>query len=110
MATKQSTCQTLLLVQKTVSLESRTFYDFKSLEKSIEFLVKSYEDKLRDQGPERQSFTYDLGELFEYIDDLVEIICLVFNEETKTFAPHNKDWIKSQIYKFLNKQITPIQQ
>ncbi|CAG9335013.1 unnamed protein product [Blepharisma stoltei] len=109
MSLKQSGNQTLLLVQKNPNQESRTFYDFKTLDKCIEFIVKTYEDQLRIERPDRITFTYDLSELYDYIEGIPEIICLVFAEETRTFAPHNKDWIKSKVYKFLNKQITPIQ-
>lgn len=105
---KTETRETLLLMQKGPELESRTFFNFDSVEQCLEFIVKLFEDRLRSQLSSKENFTYDLGQLFSYVDGVPDMFCLVYNEQGRNFTPHGKDWIKSKLYKILSKQAAVI--
>lgn len=63
-----------------------------------------YEEHLKKQNPTSPSITYDISELFEFIDQLPDLGCLVLRRQTGHYQPHGKDWIKQEIFKLLRKQ------
>ena len=65
-----------------------------------------FEENFRAIHEDRSSFTYDLSELYAFLESLYEVFILVYNEKIRGYLPHGKDWIKSKIYKVLSKQIT----
>ena len=54
--------------------------------------------------PNIPSITYDISQLFDFIDQLCDLSCLVYQKSTNTYAPYNKDWIKEKIYILLRRQ------
>lgn len=81
--------QTLLLLQTSQKPESRTFYDFPSVEKCIEHILETFEKKTKEDNPGNLNLTYSLSDLYEYLDDVSDVMCLVFNDEIRAFVPHN---------------------
>ena len=67
-------------------------------------VCKIYEEHLKRMNPDCPSITYDISQLFDFIDELADLCCLVFQKNTSTYAPYNKDWIKEKIYILLRKQ------
>lgn len=63
-----------------------------------------YEEHLKRLNPNLPSITYDISHLFDFIDQLTDLSCLVLDKTSLTYAPHNKDWIKEKIYVLLRKQ------
>lgn len=96
----------LLLVQHKVDSESKRYQEFLSLEKCLDYILKIFEDKLRTQLQEKDNFTYDLSDLYEYLDDLPQILCLIYSEEMRNFTPHDKNWVKSKLYSHLTTQLS----
>jgi len=41
---------------------------------------------------------YDISQLFEFIDQLADLSCLVFDKASGKYVPRNKAWIKEKIY------------
>uniref|UniRef100_A0A2K6TP08 Enhancer of rudimentary homolog n=1 Tax=Saimiri boliviensis boliviensis TaxID=39432 RepID=A0A2K6TP08_SAIBB len=68
---------TILLVQPTKRPEGRTYADYKSANECMEGICKMYEEHLKRMNPNSPSITYDIGQLFDFIDDLADISCLV---------------------------------
>lgn len=64
-------------------------------------VCKIYEGHLKKVNPDSTSITYDIQNLFDFIDRLTDLSCLVWEESLKAYAPHSKDWIKQQIYLLL---------
>ena len=95
---------TILLVQPTPRPESRTWSDYETIGECMEGICKIFEEHLKKQNPTSASITYDVSQLFEFIDRLADLSCLVFNKTSSNYAPHNKDWIKEQIYILLRRQ------
>lgn len=69
---------TIVLVQFTTAQTSRTFHDFESLNDALDGIVKMYEQKLKQLNPSLRHITYDINDLFEYIDALADLSCLVY--------------------------------
>ena len=46
------------------------------------------------ENPHQPAITYDISQLFDYIDTLTDLSVLVFDKENAGYSPYNKDWIK----------------
>ncbi|XP_017878107.1 protein enhancer of rudimentary [Ceratina calcarata] len=92
---------TILLLQPGSRAETRTYSDYESVIECMEGVCKIYEAHLRRRNPDTPTITYDISQLFDFIDELTDLSCLVYQRSTNTYAPHNKDWIKEKIYVLL---------
>ncbi|KAI8484766.1 hypothetical protein Bbelb_375290 [Branchiostoma belcheri] len=96
---------TILLVQPGPRPETRTYSDYDSVTECMEAGVcKIFEEHLKRSHPNSPSITYDISQLFDFIDQLPDLSCLVYQKSTNTYAPCNKEWIKEKIYIMLRKQ------
>lgn len=96
---------TILLVQPSVKKpHTRTWSDYETVEQCLEGVCKIYEEQLKREKPNAPTITYDISQLFEFIDQLADLSCLVFHEPTYTYVPHHKNWIKEQVYVLLRNQ------
>lgn len=89
-------------------------------------IVKMYEHKLKELNPEIEHITYDINDLYNYIDGLHDICGLMYllshphlslpfshhptpsflscNPETNAYEPKGRDWIKAKIFQQLKQQ------
>ncbi|XP_065564998.1 enhancer of rudimentary homolog [Artemia franciscana] len=95
---------TILLIQSSLKPESRTYSDFESVNDCMEGVCKLYEEHLKRQNPNIPSITYDITQLFDFIDQLADLSCLVYMKSSNTYAPYNKEWVKEKIYVLLRRQ------
>ena len=95
---------TILLVQPGSKPETRTYSDYDSVNECIEGVCKIYEEHLKHQNPDIPSITYDISQLFDFIDQLADLSCLVYHKSNNMYAPYNREWIKEKIYVLLKKQ------
>ena len=113
---------TILLLQANAKPECRTYTDYESVNECMEGVCKIYEEHLKSTNPNLPSITYDISQLFEFIDQvqkgfifviisttkfcyqLADLSCLVYQKSTNAYAPYNKDWIKEKIYILLRRQ------
>ncbi|XP_034233830.1 enhancer of rudimentary homolog [Thrips palmi] len=95
---------TILLVQPGVKPETRTYSDYESVNECMEGVCKIYEEHLKRQNPDTPCITYDISQLFDFVDQLADLSCLVYQKGSNTYAPYNKDWIKEKIYVLLRRQ------
>jgi hypothetical protein len=63
-----------------------------------------YEQRLKELNPEKRKITYDISDLFAYVDSLTDLTCLVWSSEINAYAPHNKEWIKQSVFSHLKTQ------
>uniref|UniRef100_A0A4X2JX81 Enhancer of rudimentary homolog n=1 Tax=Vombatus ursinus TaxID=29139 RepID=A0A4X2JX81_VOMUR len=56
----------------------RTYADYESVNECIEGVCKMYEEHLKGMNPNSPSITYDISQLFDFIDDLADLSCLVY--------------------------------
>ncbi|XP_076464420.1 enhancer of rudimentary homolog [Babylonia areolata] len=95
---------TILLVQPTARPDTRTYSDYESLNECLEGICKIFEEHLKRIHPTDQCITYDISQLFDFMDQLSDLSCLVLQKSTGTYVPHNKEWLKEKIYHMLRKQ------
>ncbi|CAG9862181.1 unnamed protein product [Phyllotreta striolata] len=89
---------TILLVQPGSNPETRTYTDYESFNECLEGVCKIYEKHLKRRNPNTPTISYDLSQLFDFIDQLADLSCLVYQKSVNAYAPYNKDWIKEKIY------------
>ncbi|ELR12868.1 enhancer of rudimentary family protein [Acanthamoeba castellanii str. Neff] len=94
---------TIVLVQFTADRKTRTYSDFESVGAAMEGILKLYEQKLKTMNPSAARITYDIKDLYDYIDSLVDMSCMVYNPELQAYNPFNKDWIKQRLLVQLKK-------
>jgi len=95
---------TILLVQPGKKPEGRTYSDYESVNECLEGTCKIFEEYLKKINPNSPSITYDISQLFDFIDQLADLSCLVFDKSSGKYIPHNKSWIKEKIYILLRQQ------
>lgn len=96
---------TILLVQTSAKKpDSRTWSDYETVNACLEGVCKIYEEHLKRMNPNSPSITYKIAQLFEFVDSLADLSCLVYNASDGKYVPHSKDWIKERIYVLLRKQ------
>ena len=84
-----------------------------------------YEQKLKAQNPSHRNITYDISDLFFFVDSLGDLSCLgalpapaplcspahsvlsaaVFNDQLGAYQPYGKEWIKQRVFARLKQQI-----
>lgn len=67
-------------------------------------VCQMFEKRLKEIYPNLKDITYDISDLYNYIDALADLSALVFDPSTNTYAPHNKDWVKKKAFAHLKKQ------
>ena len=77
-ATMESARHTLLLVQFNSNLASRTFLDYESLALAMDGVCALYEKELKVLNPKVVNITYDISDLYSYLDQLADISLLVY--------------------------------
>merc|ERR1712063_86671 len=91
---KNMSSHTILLVQPTRKPEGRTYSDYESVNDCMEGVCKIYEEHLKRLNPSSPQITYDISQLFDSIDELADLSCLVYQKNSQTYLPYNKDWVK----------------
>ena len=92
---------TIVLLQTAPSATSRTYFDFDSKAKALDFIIKMFEDRLKAMTPDAPKITYDVMDLFRYLDNLVDVSALVLDTATKSYTPLDKEGLRSDIYTHL---------
>ena len=90
-----------MLLQTAPSATSRTYFDFDSKAKALDFIIKMFEDRLKAMTPDAPKITYDVMDLFRYLDNLVDVSALVLDTATKSYTPLDKEGLRSDIYTHL---------
>ena len=103
-APSDSTAHTILLLQITSTIESRTYLEFEHPMQAVEGAIGIYEDRLRKYNPLARRITYTIEDLHAFFDGLADIACLVFDAEIKAYVPKPPEWIKQSVLKFLQRR------
>jgi len=94
---------TLILVQFNPNKSSRQYHDFNSVSNAMDGICKMFEQKLRQQQPNARNITYDIQDLYAYVDSLSDLAALVFDASVQAYVPRGKEWIKQRVFKHLKK-------
>ena len=97
-AAHQNRSHTILLLQFLPDETSKTFIDYDDIGRCVDGVCQLYEQRLRLQNTEKREVTYDVHQLFLYLDSLKDLGALVYNVNIKAYEPKSRDWIKQQVY------------
>jgi len=92
---------TILLVQPT-NAASRTYYDFADISMCIKFLVEMYEKKLKQLNPNMRQITYDIKDIYRFLDTYSDICALT--QHQNAYLPKDANWVKKKIFAYLKNQ------
>jgi len=93
---------TIVLIQTSQHLESRTFSDHNSVDEAVGHLLTYFEERRREkQG--KAEVTYDSTELLRWVDGFTDISFLVFDRNLKAYVPFDRTWIKDKLYLYLQR-------
>ena len=67
----------ILLLQFNASLSSRTFFEHESLPDVLNKLCDLYEKELKTLNPKMANITYDIADLYTYLDALHNVSLLL---------------------------------
>ncbi|CAI2352632.1 unnamed protein product [Caenorhabditis sp. 36 PRJEB53466] len=90
---------TILLIQTSSRLDTRTWADFESVTDALDSLCKMFEEFLakKTSGP----VTYDVSQVYEFLDKMSDISLMIFNRETGQYIGRTRAWIKQQVYEMM---------
>mmetsp|Transcript_27278 Transcript_27278/g.76161 ORF Transcript_27278/g.76161 Transcript_27278/m.76161 type:complete len:106 (+) Transcript_27278:136-453(+) len=94
---------TIILVQQTPNMASRTFYDYESLTQAMNGVCRLFEEQLKRKNPHVANITYDINDLYGYIDGIFDMSALFFNHQTNMYEPFGRDWIKDKVLQHLKR-------
>ncbi|XP_063224968.1 enhancer of rudimentary homolog [Bacillus rossius redtenbacheri] len=95
---------TVLLVQCSADVFSRTYSDFECVKECIDYVVSMFEEYLRRTNPHLQQVSYAANELFEFVDSLHDLSCMVLDKRQSVYVPYNKDWLKEKLLRKLQRE------
>ncbi|CAN6279165.1 unnamed protein product, partial [Urochloa humidicola] len=102
-ATSMAGRHTIILMQPSQNRASRTFMDYNSINHALDGICGLYERKIRDINPMVPNITYDISDLYNFIDGLADISALVFDHSIQAFLPYDRQWIKQKLFQHLKK-------
>merc|ERR1711935_1099857 len=92
---------TILLVQYSSNPSTRSYQDYDTVTAAMDGVCKMYEKKLQQLNPTVKQISYDIADLFRYLDSVNDICALVFDPATNQYSPHNKEWVKDRVFNVL---------
>ena len=69
----------------------QTYSGYETINECMEGVCKIYEDHSKRTSPNIPSITYNVSQLCDFINQLADLSCLVYQKSTNTYAPYNKD-------------------
>ncbi|XP_031375029.1 enhancer of rudimentary homolog isoform X1 [Punica granatum] len=94
---------TIVLMQPSPNRASRTFMDYESVSQAIDGICGLYERKLKELNPAIRNITYDISDLYNFIDGLADLSALVYSPSVQAYLPYDREWIKGRTYQHLKK-------
>eukprot|EP01006_Ploeotia_vitrea_P039564 TRINITY_DN66358_c7_g6_i1.p1 TRINITY_DN66358_c7_g6~~TRINITY_DN66358_c7_g6_i1.p1 ORF type:complete len:126 (+),score=61.01 TRINITY_DN66358_c7_g6_i1:31-378(+) len=95
---------TIVLLQVSNDMSTKQYSDFNDIGKAVDAVIQLYEVRLKQLHPNEKQITYDISQLYDYIDSLTDLACLVYDANLMAYVPHNKQWIKKAILDHLKAQ------
>ena len=95
---------TIVLLQSGPHPSSRTYMDFQSIAEALDGLCGLFEKKLKELNPTRAKITYDIQDLYTFIDTHAEVAVLALESASGTYVPYNNEWVKKKVYQHLKRQ------
>ncbi|KAJ0984271.1 hypothetical protein J5N97_002627 [Dioscorea zingiberensis] len=94
---------TIILMQTSQYKATRTFMDFDSISQAMDGICGLYERKLKELNPTIRNITYDIADLYNFIDGLADLSALIYDHSIQAYLPYDRQWIKERTFKHLKK-------
>ncbi|XP_066343198.1 enhancer of rudimentary homolog [Miscanthus floridulus] len=94
---------TIILMQPSQNRSTRTFMDYDSVNHALDGICGLYERKIRNINPMVRNLTYDISDLYNFIDGLTDISALVYDDSLHAFLPYDRQWIKQKLFQHLKR-------
>ncbi|BFG17962.1 hypothetical protein CerSpe_042360 [Prunus speciosa] len=94
---------TIILMQTSQNKATRTFMDYDSISQAMDGICGLYERKLRELNPAIRNISYDIGDLYNFIDGLADMSALVYDHSIQAYLPYDRQWIKQRTLRHLQK-------
>ncbi|KAL3819094.1 hypothetical protein ACJIZ3_004999 [Penstemon smallii] len=94
---------TIILMQTSQHRASRTFMDYDSISQAMDGICGLYERKLKELNPAIRNLTYDISDLYNFIDGLTDLSALVYDHSIQSYLPYDRQWIKHRTLQHLKK-------
>lgn len=96
---------TIVLIQTTTSPKDKIYADFQTITSACRYICDMYEAYLCNRASTLEpTLTYDMSELYDYIDRLLDLNILV--DRFGGYELYGKGWIKTKIYHYLRNEVT----
>ena len=63
-----------------------------------------FEKRLKEMYPHMKDITYDIADLYNYVDALADLSAIGVRTQNKRDLPYNKEWVKKKAFAHLKKQ------
>eukprot|EP01025_Chloroclados_australasicus_P025795 TRINITY_DN256_c1_g1_i1.p4 TRINITY_DN256_c1_g1~~TRINITY_DN256_c1_g1_i1.p4 ORF type:complete len:107 (-),score=5.51 TRINITY_DN256_c1_g1_i1:439-759(-) len=104
MGGKNEGSHTILLVQSTQHKGTRTYMEYETMSDAIDGVCTMFENRLKELNPTLRNITYDITDLYNYVDQMADMSALVWDGKLNAYVPCDKEWIKKRAYSHLMKQ------
>ncbi|KZV27153.1 enhancer of rudimentary [Dorcoceras hygrometricum] len=94
---------TIILMQTSQHRATRTFMDYDSISQAMDGICGLYERKLKELYPAIRNITYDISDLYNFIDGLADLSALVYDHSVQAYLPYDRQWIKQRTLQHLKK-------
>ncbi|KAJ8774178.1 hypothetical protein K2173_009609 [Erythroxylum novogranatense] len=94
---------TIILLQHSPNRASRTFMDYGSISQAMDGICGLYERKLKEIHPAHANISYDISDLYNFIDGLADMSALVYDHSVQAYLPYDRQWIKQRTFQHLKK-------
>ncbi|CAM8950063.1 unnamed protein product [Rhodiola kirilowii] len=94
---------TIILIQTSPNRATRTFMDYDSITAAMDGISGLYERKLKELYPASGNITYDIADLYNFIDGLTDLSALVYEHSIQGYLPYDRQWIKQRTFNHLKK-------
>jgi len=98
---------TIVLVQYTEDTASKTYSEHDSPSLAMDGLCQMFEQAIKQQMGGSETAKYTVEDLWQFVDELYDLGCLVYTQKSGDYRPHNRTWIKRRVLEHLKSQVKP---
>ena len=60
-------------------------------------ICRLYEVQLKRLNPNKKTVRYEVKDLFQYVDELGDLSCLMYDNKTSSYVPYGREWVKKAL-------------
>lgn len=112
----------ILLIQFTNNVKTRRYHDCESIAECVKYICSLYEESLKKRNQNMSYITYDIMNLYQYIDEVIlfnlnlsntiliflqmhDLSVLIDRFDGKNYRAYAKEWIKQKIFHVLRDEV-----